>query len=412
MNTRLIAFLLLIINYAYADTYPRNTSIDIKHYTFKIDLNDSTNVVSGEATIQFKVLNSIHDFEIDLANQSATKKGMVVAGVWMENNELKFSHVNNRLKISLPSAAKSQDILTVTIRYSGVPIDGLIISKNKFGDRTFFGDNWPNRAHNWLPCMDHPYDKASVDFIVTAPPHYSVIANGVKKEESYLNKKQKLTHWHEEIDIPTKVMVIGVAQFAIEASGTIGCVPVESWIYPQNREAGFIDYEPAAKILDFFQHQVGAYSYKKLANVQSTTIYGGMENASNIFYYENSVTGKQQINDLLAHEIAHQWFGNSASEYDWHHVWLSEGFATYFTQVYNEFTFGQSKAEEMRKAERIEVLNFNKKNPGPVINTSITNYVELLSPQVYQRGGWVLHMLRKEIGEDAFWNGIRDYYKT
>jgi len=137
-----------------------------------------------------------------------------------------------------------------------------------------------------------------------------------------------------------------------------------------------------------------------------------MENASNIFYFEKSVTGKGDINNLLAHEIAHQWFGNSASENDWHHIWLSEGFATYFTQVYNEFTNGKVRAEEMRKEARQSVIKFNKKTAGPVVNPTITDYTMLLSPQVYERGGWVLHMLRKEIGEDAFWNGIRNYYKT
>jgi aminopeptidase N len=302
-----------------------------------------------------------------------------------------------------------QEIL-VSITYAGVPADGLIISKNLYGDRTFFGDNWPDRARHWLPCMDHPYEKASVEFIVTAPPQYEVIANGLRKEESYLNARQKLTHWLEEVPLPTKVMVIGVARFASRNEGYVGRIPVESWVYPQNRTEGFNDYHPAVQVLNFFNQHIGPYAYTKLANVQSTTRYGGMENANTIFYYEKSVTGKGEVEDLIAHEVAHQWFGNAATEADWHHVWLSEGFATYFTHVYNEFTYGKEKATAELAQDRQTVIRHCQRSPAPVIDTRITEYSKLLSPHVYQRGGWVLHMLRQVVGEDAFWKGIRSYY--
>src|SRR5204863_6116924 len=154
--------------------------------------------------------------------------------------------------------------------------------------------------------------------------------------ESAVTKKRKITHWKTSVVLPTKVMVIGVARFAIEYEGEINKVPLQSWVYPQNRKEGFSDYSMASGPLDYFSKNIAPYPYEKLANVQSTTRWGGMENAGNIFYYENSVTGKANIEGLLAHEVAHQWFGDSASESDWYHVWLSEGFATYFTQLYLE----------------------------------------------------------------------------
>ncbi|MDV7390579.1 hypothetical protein RZS08_04460, partial [Arthrospira platensis SPKY1] len=83
------------------------------------------------------------------------------------------------------------------IAYHGVPADGLIISQNQHGQRTFFGDNWPNRAHHWLPCVDHPSDKARVEFIVTAPDHYQIVANGQLVEMVNLDRETKLTHWRE-----------------------------------------------------------------------------------------------------------------------------------------------------------------------------------------------------------------------
>ena len=96
----------------------------------------------------------------------------------------------------------------------------------------------------------------------------------------------------------------------------------------------------ALPVLKFFVENVGPYTYEKLANVQSTTRYGGMENAGNIFYSEESVEGGRGTTMLIAHEVAHQWFGNSASEKDWHHIWLSEGFATYFAELYAESAWG------------------------------------------------------------------------
>src|SRR6185295_19485165 len=118
---------------------------------------------------------------------------------------------------------------------------------------------------------DHPFDKSSVDFTIIAPMHYSVIANGVKVEESFVNERKKLTRYHEEIPIPTKVMVVGIARFAMEVSGCVENIPVESWVYPQNKKEGFFDYSVSSRVLEFFNKQVGEYSYKKLANVQSKT---------------------------------------------------------------------------------------------------------------------------------------------
>jgi aminopeptidase N len=229
-------------------------------------------------------------------------------------------------------------------------------------------------------------------------------------EESELNPKQKLTHWKEEANIPTKVMVIGAARFAIQYAGEVDQIPVEHWVYPQNRLEGFHDYAAASRILDFFNSHIGPYPYQKLANVQSKTRYGGMENASNIFYSENSVNGKADHDNLIAHEIAHQWFGNSASEKEWSHVWLSEGFATYFTHLYNEYTYGEERRRVDMKKERDEVISYFVKSPMPVVNNAYGDLMELLNTNSYQKGSWVLHMLRTEIGNDNFWKGIRQYY--
>ena len=104
---------------------------------------------------------------------------------------------------------------------------------------------------------------------------------------------------------------------------------------------------------------------EKLANVQSKTIFGGLENASCIFYSENSVTGKGKAEKLIVHEVAHQWFGNSVTENDWHHIWLSEGFATYLTSVYFEKNYGTEQLALEMKSDRDQVINYYLKSPRP-----------------------------------------------
>ncbi len=394
------------------DPYPKNEAIDVIKYIFQLEVNDSTDVIAGTASVFIHFKKAVADFELDLTNKDAAGKGMAIDDVLLNDKHISFTHKNNRIKITLPVLAKVDEELVFKIIYKGIPQDGLIIGKNKFGDRGFFGDNWPDRGHHWLPVVDHPSDKAAVDFIIIAPMHYSVIANGIKIEESPIDSKRTLTHWHEEVPIPVKVMVAGIARFAVQHAGKVNDISVESWVYPQNRLEGFYDYAIAVNVLDYFHNHIGEYSYKKLANVQSKTRWGGLENASAIFYSENSVTGKAERESLIAHEEAHQWFGNSATENDWHHVWLSEGFATYFANLYLENTYGHDRLVEEQKKDRAEVIQYNNKKSTPVIDTTITDINKVLNTNTYQKGGWVLHMLRHKVGDLAFWKGIRQYYAT
>jgi len=406
-------FLYFVCQLAWAtDPYPKNPAIDITRYIFQLEVNDSTDIIAGTASASILFKKPVTEFELDLVNKDSSGKGMEMLDVLLKDKHVSYTHKNNRLKITLPVSAKAGDNFTFQIVYKGIPQDGFIIGKNKFGDRGFFGDNWPDRGHHWLPVVDHPSDKASVDFIIIAPLHYDVVANGIKVEESPLDTKRKLTHWHEEVPIPVKVMVAGIARFAVQYAGRVNDISVESWVYPQNRLEGFYDYAIAVKVLDYFHNHIGPYSYKKLANVQSKTRWGGLENANTIFYYENSVTGKGVREALIAHEEAHQWFGNSATENDWHHVWLSEGFATYFASLYLENTYGHDRLVEEQKKDRQEVIEYFLKNPKPVIDTTITDIGKVLSTNTYQKGGWVLHMLRHEMGDLNFWKGIRQYYAT
>lgn len=389
----------------------RFDKIDVQHYTFSILLSDESDKIEGAAGVKISFKQPVNTFALDLINVNDTGKGMVISSITENDKPIKFEHNGDQIKLQIP-ITKAGEIREYQIKYHGIPADGLIVSKNKHGDRTFFGDNWPDRAKNWLPTVDHPSDKSTVEWIITAPSHYQSIGNGMKTEDTNISDTQTITRWETTVPIPTKVMVIGAARFAVDYPGEVAGVPLSSWVYPQDRDNGFYDYALASPIMDYFIGHVGSYPFQKLANVQSKTRFGGMENAGNIFYTENSIDGKGTAEDLIAHEVAHQWFGNSASELNWHHIWLSEGFATYFTNLYIENKYGRDQFVERVKKQRNEIITYSKENLAPIVNTQVTDYMKLLNANSYQKGGWVLHMLRRELGDEVFWKGIRKYYDT
>lgn len=392
-------------------------NIDVLHYKYDLILSDDSDIIKGIATIRFKQLKdtAITMVTFDLTYPRKDGKGMSIDSICEQETRKEYTFdefVKDKLTVLFWNGLKSGEEREIKIYYKGIPSDGLIISKNKYGHRTFFADNWPNRGHNWIPCIDDPSDKATVEFIITAPQHYQVVANGIQIEETNLPGELKRTHWKEDVPIATKVMVIGVADFAVNLAGTVdNCIPVSSWVYPEDRDKGFHDYAQAMEILPFFIKNVGSYGYKKLANVQSKTTFGGLENANTIFYHENSITGDRKSERLMTHEIAHQWFGNMVTEKSFAHLWLSEGFATYMAILYFENKYGIDTARYMLEENRDEVIDFVKNNDRRVVDEN-PNYMKLLNANSYQKGGWILHMLRRQLGDSIFYKAIRTYYST
>jgi aminopeptidase N len=391
------------------DVYKRNESADVLQYVFNISLNDDNNEIKGESLITVNFKNESEPFSLDLVGKSG-EYGMEVTGVFDGDEEAKYNYSKD--KISITPSATGSSIRTFKIQYHGIAQRGLVIDTTKFGQRSFFGDNWPNLARYWLPCVDHPYDKAAVAFNVIAPEYYDVVATGKKIEESNLGNGFKLTSYKESAPVAMKVVTIGVTKFATKLLDMVGEIPVTAWVYPENRLDGFSDYAIAVNVLHYFIENIGPYSYAKLANVQAKTQWGGLENAGTISYFENSVTGKHEVEGLIAHEIAHQWFGDSATENSWNHVWLSEGFATYFAILYQESVYGNEKRKEELRLDRKQVFEYYKKNPSPIVDNSIKDPMKVLSVNTYQKGGWVLNMLRHKLGDETFWKGIRLYYQN
>jgi aminopeptidase N len=404
---------------ALADTYQRQPGVDALNYVFRLTLSDDTDEIVGEATIDLRFIrDNLTDFTLDLASLNGAR-GMSVSAVQSGIVPLRFVHAADLLRIALDSPSKAGERRQFTVRYRGAPANGLRILKNKFGERCFFSENWPNNARQWLPMIDHPYDKATSEFMVTAPVKYQVVANGLLQEETDLGDGQRLTHWRQSVPIASWLNAIGVAQFAVHHAGLVKGVELQTWVYHQERLTGPAWFETTARqAIEFFSEQIGPYSYEKLANVEAAGFGGGTEHASAIFYGENSILTNPATSltrpgtGLIAHEIAHQWFGNAVTEKDWDDAWLSEGFATYFTLLFTEHYQGRDAFVAGLQRSREQVFTLEKRSPGvAVLHDNLSNMKNVLNQIIYQKGGWTLHMLRSLIGAEKFWAGIRDYYQ-
>ena len=411
-------FLLFTIAISYADNYPRNYGIDILHYSFDLTFSDKTDELKGIASISFQCkINDVSKIRLDLINQAEKwkGKGMSVQSVTLNNQPLSFTHKNDELLIQFGTVPAINQVLTIIVTYSGIPAGGMKIQPTKFGDRSFMCENWPNNARHWLPTVDHPYDKATSEFIVTAPAHYKVISNGLLLEESLIDKETKRTHWKQSVPVSCWLFVLGVADFAVQYVDEFHGKSIQTWVYPKDRDAGFLDFaSPTKQVLQFYSDYIGPYAYEKLANIETQSVGGGMETSSAIFYDEKLVNGQQSVRlrNVVIHEIAHQWFGNAVTETTWDDAWLSEGFATFFTLLFIENAYGHEEFLSGIKAARKTVYDLSKKDSTfAIVANRSAEAGPVTSGITYQKGAWLLHMLRERMGNDAFRKGIQAYYK-
>ncbi|MFQ5703813.1 MAG: M1 family metallopeptidase [Gemmatimonadales bacterium] len=306
----------------------------------------------------------------------------------------------------------SGDTLSVTVHYHGRPRDGLVMQRNVHGAPSVFADNWPNRARHWFPAEDHPSDKATAEITVEVPAKWQAISNGRLVGVDSLAGGRTAWQWREDRRIPAYTMVLGAARMAITSLPRVHGVPQSVWTFVEDSTFA-IDgpFRRAARIALVFDSVVGPFPYEKLAHVQSSTQFGGMENSSAIFYNERGYARRSMGEGVVTHETAHQWFGDAVTEYDWHHLWLSEGFASYFGPLFYEMIGDDSTFRARMRAAKRRYLASDLVG-RPVIDTAEHDLFKLLNDNNYPKGAWILHMLRGEIGDRAFFAGIRDYYST
>jgi len=417
-----VAVIALAAANCHADGFPRQDGVDAQHYTWSLTLHDEDDVFTGVATAELLIKQpNLKEVWLDLLSE-ANGRGMKVSGVTLGTpgntppTPVAFMHEANVLRIPLPESPKPGDRILVGIAYKGLPGPGMHIGKNKYGERVLFSENWPDRARQWIPCIDHPSDKATSEMIVTAPAKYQVISNGLLVETLDNADNTRTTHWKQSVPIATWLNAIGVAQFAVHHAGTVTAgngrdVELQTWVYHQDAATLPPNIEDASrKAMAFYTDYIGPFAYEKLANVQAWGFGGGTEHASAIFYGENTLRPAGNAG-VIAHEIAHQWFGNCVTESDWDDAWLSEGFATYMTLMFTERYQGRDAFIAGLLRSRQTVLQTQARMPQQaVIHNKVALGRSILNQLVYQKGGWTLHMLRGILGDAAFQAGLRAYY--
>lgn len=402
-------------------TGPYAPGVDVVHYEVEIGVGDAPTI---EAVAELRVAVEANGPVLPL-----DFTGLTVIEVTVEGIGAPHEHVAGVLRIPLPDH-EPRDTVTVRVAYQGVPDDGLIIGDNVHGEPTVFVDNWPNRTRFWLPSVDHPADKATVRYTVHAPSAWKVVANGHLASEAGPTPEgapgpggdRRTWIWEVGVPISPYNMVIGAGDLAVRTVGLAacrrapvsrrpdGCVEVTYWVYPEDVERAEPSFRRAAEMVDHFTDLVGPFPFEKLANVQSATRFGGMENASAIFYSEQAIAEGRDIEGTVSHEIAHQWFGDAVTEADWHHLWLSEGFATYFGAQFFEAADGVEEFRSRMETSRRRVIS-SPDAARPIYDPAAADLFALLNDNNYAKGAWVLHMLRGIVGDDAFFQGIREYYR-
>jgi aminopeptidase N len=406
-----------------ADGYDRDRGVDVLHYDLAIDLPGSPGPISARARILAERMRAeLETLHLDFG-------ALAVDSVRVDGAGASWTRGDGALMVTLPTAAVGVRH-EVTIWYRGIPQDGLIMRDNRHGDFAVFGDNWPDRAREWLPSVDHPSDKATFALEVTAPAAWRVIGNGYLVDRDELQGGRARTRWVETAEIPTYTMILGAAPFSVGHVGTVSGVEVTAWTFPQDSAAGAAAFARGAEIVALYDSLFGPFPYEKMAHVQSSTRYGGMENSSAIFYDERRigealaagarVPGElsDDLTGLVAHETVHMWFGDAVTETDWHHLWLSEGFATYFGQVFFELRgsnagTGPDELARRMRALRREVLAWDRESGLAIVDPQAAGpgeYEKLLHTGNYEKGAWVLHMLRREVGDESFFAGVRAFY--
>ena len=348
---------------------------------------------------------------------------MNVSSVTLDHRPTEFEHSAGKLNVLLPKPPAALSRVIITVAYHGTPRDGLIITTDKDGKPSAVGDNWPNRLHHWIPCFDHPSAKAGVIFTVNAPSNNLVVANGRFDHISNPGNGTRTWVYIEPDPIPPYCMIIAVGQFAKLVPRKPTVTPLSYYVPQSDRKFAMRGFATANPSLKVFSQTVAPYPYDKLALIVGATRFGGMENSGAIVFSSNLFTPRNSAQpmsgvfniprgtvNLIAHEIAHQWFGDSVTESTWADLWLSEGFATYFAGLLVQKAEGEKAFQDYMKQTAETYFRYARSRRTPIFDTETENLLGLLNANNYQKGAWVLHMLRSWLGDRAFFRGVRAYY--
>ncbi|RRJ93963.1 M1 family aminopeptidase [Flavobacterium macacae] len=382
-----------------------NTSnYDIKYHRLEFSINPANYFISGKVTTHYVATQNLNTITFDLTNE------LTVSSVTRHGNPLSFAQNNNdELVINLGSTQNAMVLDSLSINYSGVPSNG----ENAFTTYTHAGVSGlytlsePYGARDWWPCKQDLNDKVDkVDFYITAPSQYVSVANGIQLGLVNNSNGTKTTHFRHNYPIPAYLIAIAATNYVVftQQAGTApNTFPIVNYIYPETQASVQNSLAVTLPIMNLFENLFETYPFssEKYGHAQCA-LGGGMEHSTVSF-----MGGFDR--NLIAHELAHQWFGNKITCGTWKDIWLNEGFATYLSGLVVENLDGDSSFSTWKGSL---VNNITSQAGGAVYLTDAEteNVGRIFSSRLsYNKGAMVAHMLRFKIGDVAFFQGLKNY---
>ncbi|HXU65406.1 MAG TPA: M1 family aminopeptidase [Polyangia bacterium] len=390
--------------------------VRLEHARLDWDLDLANRRLTGVATLTVVVrrdrLTTLAFDAVDLEVQEVSVVGRAAG----------FDTDGEKLRIALPEPAREGDRLDVAIRYACHPRRGLyfIGPDAEHPDRPLqaWTQGQDDDARCFWPCLDQPIEKFTTEVICTAPAGLFVLSNGTLREKTDLQDGRR-TRWHYTLDLPQPAylltLVVGPFAELRDRAPQTG-VDVYAFVPPGREEDGRRSFARTGAMIDHFSEKIGVpYPHARYSQITVPEfIFGGMENTTattltDLVLLDERAALDHDIDGLVSHELAHQWWGDLLTCREWSEGWLNEGFATYFEYVWREQAKGRDEADHELLADTDGYLNEAGKYQRPVVCRQYDEPIHLFDAHLYEKGGRVLHMLRHELGEAGFWRALRQY---
>lgn len=390
----------------------RSRSYDALHYLIKIKLDLDAKTFEGETTV---TLSSLRD-GLDVCVLDAEE--YTVTSVRSDyGTPLKFEQSDKDLRVFLPRPGKFGEIVTFTCVYSGCdPKIGL-----RFADETpdhpqlVYSDSFPENVHHWFPCFDYPNDKVTNEIIATVKSGNKVAANGRLVEVAENKAAGTVTyHWAQDLPHSTYLVFFAAAPYVV-VQDRYGTLPVDYWVYPQDEEKALPTYGRTPRMIEFFNRTFGFdYPWQKYDQI-SVPSGGGAESTSATAMTHRIMVDEKAAPDfpaigIVSHELAHQWWGDLVTLRSWAHTWMNESFGTYSDYLYFRFERGDDEgAVNLLGKLNAYLQEARTRYIRPIVSDRYDKPGDMFDSHTYPKGALVLHMLRRIVGDEAFFKTLRHF---
>ncbi|MBT6018208.1 M1 family metallopeptidase [bacterium] len=390
-----------------------NRSVDILHSLIDIKIDILSEKVTGKVTHSLSPLGSaLSELELDAED-------MIVRRVRIGNKDIPFFQSEEKLHMDLLKNYAWSDTLDVTINYTATPRTGLyffkpdsLYPKRKMQAWTQ-GEETDN--HHWVPMYDYPNERATFECILTVDNKLKAISNGELVSLQDNKDGTHTFHWRENFPMVGYLISFVVGDY-VKVEDYHKDIPVAYWVYPENKNEAFRSFGKTPDMIDYFNNLTGvSYPFEKYDQIiVSEFMWGGMENItlthnSDRTMFDSKAHPDHSSDGLVAHELAHQWFGDMITTRNWANIWLNEGFATFFSRLYLTKDRGNDEGDYIRLGEIRSFKRADKNKRRPTVDFVYDEPFELFSSHVYAKGSLILTMLRDVLGEEGFWRSIRKY---